>query len=74
MCYYCDEKYSPSHKCKEKNFIQTDKNENISSDEAPLVEVSREDEVEPQDTTTDTTITPNQLIISLHELVDIYSP
>jgi hypothetical protein len=24
LCYYCDEKYSPGHKCREKNFFQID--------------------------------------------------
>jgi len=38
LCYYCDEKYSPGHKCREEKFFQIDasaSSEDILSDEAP---------------------------------------
>jgi hypothetical protein len=40
LCYYCDEKYSPGHKCREQKFFQIDAStsssyEDIPSDETP---------------------------------------
>jgi len=35
LCYYCDDKYSLGHKCKELKFFQIDANDNNSSEEAP---------------------------------------
>eukprot|EP00253_Pinus_taeda_P020872 PITA_20872 len=34
LCYYCDEKYSPRHKCKEQKFFQIDATDHSSSEEA----------------------------------------
>lgn len=35
LCYYCDDKYSPGHNCKEPKFFQIDATNHSSSKEAP---------------------------------------
>ena len=43
LCYYCDEKYSPRHKCKEPKFFQIDATDHSSSKEAPPLEEPKEE-------------------------------
>ena len=75
QCYYFDEKYSPRHKFKEPKFFQIDTSENNSVDEAIAIEVTEEEEGEPLMTQNiDTPTTPDELVISLHALVNISSP
>eukprot|EP00253_Pinus_taeda_P003780 PITA_03780 len=38
LCYYCDEKYSPGHKCKEPKFFQIDATDYSSTEEDPPLE------------------------------------
>ena len=45
LCYYCDEKYSPRHNCKEPKLFQIDATDHSSSEEAPPLE-QLEEEVE----------------------------
>jgi len=42
LCYYCDEKYSPRHKCKEPKLFQIDATDHNSSEEAPPLEEPEE--------------------------------
>eukprot|EP00253_Pinus_taeda_P026095 PITA_26095 len=68
LCYYCDDKYSPGHKCKEPRFFQIDANE-----EAPPFEgLEEEDEDNQQDN--ELPSTPEEPVISLHALAWISSP
>eukprot|EP00253_Pinus_taeda_P017311 PITA_17311 len=69
LCYYCDEKYSPGHKCKEPKFFQIDATDYISSEEAPPLE---EHEEEEEDNQKDNVL--DKPVISLHALVGISSP
>ena len=57
LCYYCDDRYSPGHKCVEQKFFQIDTIENSLVDEALPTIVLEEEEVEPKDTTIDITTT-----------------
>jgi hypothetical protein len=77
LCYYCDEKYSPWHKCREQKFFQIDVStsfpyEDIPSDEAPDIE-----EAQPSDHDENPVVTPGELaepVISLHALSGISAP
>ena len=44
LCYYCDDKYSPGHKCKEPKFFQIDATDYSSSKEAPPFEGQKEED------------------------------
>eukprot|EP00253_Pinus_taeda_P024737 PITA_24737 len=44
LCYYCDEKHSPGHKCKEPKNFQIDATDYSSSEEAPPLEEPEEAE------------------------------
>jgi histone acetyltransferase (RNA polymerase elongator complex component) len=35
LCYYCDEKYSPGHKCREQKFFQIDASASSPSEDIP---------------------------------------
>eukprot|EP00253_Pinus_taeda_P034242 PITA_34242 len=64
LCYYCDEKYSPGHKCKEPKCVQIDVTHYNSSEEDQhegLEEDNQKDNV------------PHELVISLHALAGISS-
>eukprot|EP00253_Pinus_taeda_P033815 PITA_33815 len=69
LCYYCDEKYSPGHKCKEPKFFQIDATNYSSSEEDPPLE---EPEVVEEDNQKDNV--PDEPVISLHDLAGISSP
>jgi hypothetical protein len=77
LCYYCDEKYSPGHKCREQKFFQIDAStsspyEDIPSDEAPdLEEAHPSDHVEAP---VATPVEPEEPVISLHALLGISAP
>lgn len=43
LCYYCDDKYSPGHKCKEPKFFQIDATNHSSSKETPSFEGPKEE-------------------------------
>lgn len=47
LCYYCDDKYSPGHKCKELKLFHIDATKHGSNDEALPSDMFGEDEVEP---------------------------
>jgi hypothetical protein len=75
--YYCDEKYSPRHKCREKKYFQIDASTpssyaNIPSNETPDTEdaqpsVHAEDFVAVH-------VEPEELVILLHSILAISSP
>ena len=69
LCYYCDEKYSLGHKCKEPKFFQIDATDPSSSEEAPPLE---EPEKEDEDNHKDNLLEGPD--ISLHALAGISSP
>eukprot|EP00253_Pinus_taeda_P004517 PITA_04517 len=69
LCYYCDQKYSPGHKCKEPKFFQIDATDYSSSKEDPALE---EPEAVEEDNQRDNV--PDELVISLHALAGISSP
>ena len=69
LCYYCDEKYSPGHKCKEPKFFQIDGTDYSSSEEAPPLEEPEEVE---EDNQKDKVL--DEPVISLHTLAGISSP
>eukprot|EP00253_Pinus_taeda_P029117 PITA_29117 len=69
LCYYCDEKYSPGHKCKEPKFFQIDATNYSSSEEAPPLEELEEAEEDNQKDNV-----PDEPVISLHALARISSP
>jgi len=73
LCYYCDDKYSSGHKCKEPKFFQIDATDNSSFEEAPTLG-GPEDKVEETQPDNDLTTTPDEPIISLHALAGISSP
>ena len=73
LCYYCDDKYSPRHKCKEPKLFQIDTTDHSSSEEAPPFEGPEEEDEDNQlDNELPTTL--EELVISLHALVGISSP
>eukprot|EP00253_Pinus_taeda_P019139 PITA_19139 len=69
LCYYCDEKYSLGHKCKEPKFFQIDATDHSSSEEAPPLEEPKEEEEDNHQGNV-----PEELVILLHALVGISSP
>lgn len=69
LCYYCDEKYSPGHKCKEHNFFQIDATDYSSTEEDPPLE---EPEATKEDNQQD--MASDEPMISLHALAGISSP
>eukprot|EP00253_Pinus_taeda_P036727 PITA_36727 len=69
LCYYCDEKYSPGHKCKEPKFFQIDATDYSSTEEDPPLE---EQEAIEEDNQKE--IVSDDPIISLHALAGISSP
>lgn len=73
LCYYCDDKYSPRHKCKEPKFFQIDVTDLSSSEEAPPLK-GLEDEVEETQQENEVPATPKEPVISLHALAGISSP
>eukprot|EP00253_Pinus_taeda_P009406 PITA_09406 len=73
LCYYCDEKYSSGHKCKEPKFFQIDATNHSSSEEAPPFE-GPEEEDEDNQPDNELPATPEEPVISLHALAGISSP
>lgn len=73
LCYYCDEKYSPGHKCKEPKFFQIDATDHNSSEEASPFE-GPEEEDEDNQPDNELPATPEEPIISLHALEGSSSP
>jgi len=69
LYYYCDEKYSTAHKCKEPKFFQIDSTDHSSSEQAPPLEEPKEEE---EDNEQDNV--PEELVISLHALAGVSSP
>jgi hypothetical protein len=71
LCYNCDDKYFPGHKCKEQNIFMAI-SEDVSEDdvEAPLVSVSPE----PTDMTPPSDPPEVELIISLNALTGFSAP
>ena len=68
-CYYCDEKYSPGHKCKESKFFQIDATDYSSTEEDPPLEEPEAIEEDNQKETVS-----DELVIWLHALAGISSP
>lgn len=73
LCYYCDEKYSLGHKCKEPKFFQIDATDHSSSEEAPPFE-GPEEEDEDNQPDNELPATLEEPVISLHALAGISSP
>eukprot|EP00253_Pinus_taeda_P001660 PITA_01660 len=69
LCYYCDEKYSSGHKCKEPKFFQIDAIDYSSTEEDPPLE-----EHEPLEEDNQKDNVSDELVISLHALAGISSP
>jgi len=69
LFYYCDEKYSPGHKCKEPNFFQIDATDYSSTEEDPPLEEHKALEEDHQKENVF-----DEPIISLHALAGISSP
>eukprot|EP00253_Pinus_taeda_P004919 PITA_04919 len=69
LCYYCDEKYSPGHKCKEPKFFQIDATDYNSTEEDPPLE-----EHEPLEDDNQQENVSDGPVISLHALAGISSP
>eukprot|EP00253_Pinus_taeda_P017878 PITA_17878 len=69
LCYYCDEKYSPGHKCKEPKCFQIDATDYISLEKDPPLE---EPEAVEEDNQKDNV--PDEPVILLHALAGISSP
>ncbi|MCY6488462.1 retropepsin-like aspartic protease, partial [Actinobacillus pleuropneumoniae] len=69
LCYYCDEKYSPGHKCKEHKFFQIDATDYSSTEEDPPLE---EQEAIEEDNQKE--IVSDEPVISLNALAGISSP
>jgi hypothetical protein len=71
LCYNCDDKYFPGHKCKEQNIFMAI-SENVSEDnvEIPLVVMSPE----PTDMTPPSDPPKVEPIISLNALTSFSSP
>ena len=69
LCYYCDEKYSPEHKCKEPKLFQIGATDHSSSEEAPPLEEPEEEEEDNQHDNV-----PEETVISFHTLAGISSP
>jgi hypothetical protein len=49
LCYYCDEKYSPGHKCREQKFLCIDASTFSPSEDIPLDEAPNPNEDPPSD-------------------------
>ena len=69
LCYYCDEKYSPGHKCKEPKFFQIDATDYSSTEEYPPLE---EPEAIEEDNQKE--MVSDEPVISLNALPGISSP
>jgi len=69
LCYYCDEKYSPGHKCKEPKFFQIDATNYSSTEEDPPLE---EHEALEEDNQKDNV--SDEPVILPHALAGISSP
>jgi hypothetical protein len=77
LCYYCDEKYAPGHKCREQKFFQIDASTSSSYDDIPSDEVSDQEVAQPSDPVEDPVVTPMESmdpVISLHALSGISAP
>lgn len=48
LCYNCDDKYSPRHKCKEPKFFQIDVIDHSSSEEDPALDGPKEEDEDAQ--------------------------
>jgi hypothetical protein len=77
LCYYCDEKYSPGHKCHEQKFFQIDgsaptSSEDRLSDEAPDSKDTQPTSPIPDPVTPP--VEPEEPVISLHALAGISAP
>jgi len=71
LCYNCDDKYFPGHKCKEQNlFMAISKYVSREEVEAPPVDES------PEPTVLTPPLNPPEveLVISLNDLTDFFAP
>jgi hypothetical protein len=71
LCYYCDEKYAPGHKCREQKFFQIDASASFFYENIPSDEVSNQEMAQPSDPVEDSVVTSMESmdpIISLHAL------
>jgi hypothetical protein len=75
--YYCDEKYSPGHKCHEKDFLHIDASSSTSYEDIPSDEAPDHEDTQPIFHTLSLVAIPMELeepIISLHALTGISAP
>jgi hypothetical protein len=74
LCYYCDEKYAPGHKCREQKLFQIDASTSSSYDNIPSDEVSNKEASYPGDPIKDLVFMPMEymdLVIWFHSLSSI---
>jgi hypothetical protein len=71
LCYNCDEKYFPRHKCKEQQIFMAISKDVFEEDvEAPLVTESPK----PIDMTPTSDLLKVELVISLNAIIGFYAP
>ena len=76
LCYNCDEKYSPDHKCKEQKLFHINVTPSIDSKELIIIyttQVQMVDHTSPTQEIVESEIPQEYPIISLHALVGISS-
>jgi hypothetical protein len=75
--YYCDEKYSPRHKCRQQNFFHIDASTSSPYEYIPSEEAPNPKEAQPSDHVEAPVVTPvepEEPVISLHALSGISIP
>jgi hypothetical protein len=74
LCYYCNEKYSPGHKCREYKFFHIYASTSYPFEDIPSYEAPDPDKAPPSDHVEAPVVThvePEESIISLHALSGI---
>jgi hypothetical protein len=74
ICYYCDEKYSLGHKCREQNFFKIDASNSSSYEDIPSYEAPELKDSQPSFHVEDyvaSLMAPEEPVISLHALLGI---
>lgn len=77
LCYYCDDKYSSSHKCREQKFFQIDGSATTSAEDNMSSEAIDSEDTQPTSPIPDPVTSPveaKEPIISLHALAGISAP
>ena len=77
LCYYCDEKYVPGHKCREQKLFHIDASTSSSYEDIPSDEVLDQEVAQPSAPVKDPIVAlmeSMEPVISLHELLGILAP